>query len=153
MNEKFKPLEGDEDVLLFNDDTFTVGKVKKTLQEEFKEKFLEWFQAYSGGAYYGIKSELSNVRLGSIGFKCDELKWNCAEVSCKLLRIGSQAWQEGKLRMQASIVYSSVAPKHRNNNAVIDICLEFCPDEPSEPKSPLDDIRQSEEYKKLTNNN
>lgn len=33
------------------------------------------------------------------------------------------------------------------------VCIKFCPDEPPEQKSPLDDIRQSEEYKKLLENN
>lgn len=33
------------------------------------------------------------------------------------------------------------------------VCIKFCPDEPAKQKSPLDDIRQSEEYKELSNNN
>ena len=66
--------------------------------------------------------------------------------------MGSGGWQEGKLRMQAKVVNSYLGNK-KYNKAVLDICIEFCPDRPNEPISPLDDIRQSEEYKKLLENN
>ena len=43
---------------------------------------------------------------------------------CEILRIGSQGWQKGKLK--------------------INLTLEFIPDEAKVEKSPLDDIRQAE---------
>ncbi|MGL5806097.1 MAG: KGK domain-containing protein [Xenococcaceae cyanobacterium] len=51
--------------------------------------------------------------------------WFTNGVCCKILRAGSNGWQEGKLRLK--------------------VTLEFCPDEPevNQPESPLDDIRQS----------
>lgn len=51
-------------------------------------------------------------------------RWNWMDngVKCEILKPGSKGWQKGKLR--------------------INVTLEFEPDEPSEPASPLDEIRQ-----------
>lgn len=42
-------------------------------------------------------------------------------IECEVLRLGAKEWQKGKLRIN----------------------LEFCPNQPSEPESALDDIRQT----------
>jgi hypothetical protein len=42
-------------------------------------------------------------------------------IECEVLRLGAKEWHKGKLRIN----------------------LEFCPKQPSEPESPLDDIRQT----------
>ncbi|MFB2838794.1 KGK domain-containing protein [Floridanema evergladense] len=48
-------------------------------------------------------------------------KWQKEGVRCEVLQPGGD-WQRGKVRMK--------------------ITLEFCPDEPKQPPSPLDDIRK-----------
>ena len=161
MNDKFKPLDRDDDVLLFdNNNTFTVAKFKEVVSKEFKERFLTSYHSqamYRGGSTkrVDIKSDLSTISFDSKSFLCSEIQWKCINsVNCKLLKVDSGGWQEGKLRVQARVVNSY----YENNDykkykeAVIDICIEFSPDRPTEPISPLDDIRQSEEYKKLSNN-
>ncbi|MEG4440490.1 KGK domain-containing protein [Microcoleus sp. AT9_B5] len=163
MNNKFQPLDRPDDVLLFdNNNTFTVGKLKNLISKEFQEKFLISYQkkpSYRGDSYEertDIKSELSTISFDSENFRCSEIQWKCIKsVNCKLLKVGSGGWQEGKLRMQAKVVnsYSENDDYKKYNKAVLDICIEFSPDLPNEPISPLDDIRQSEEYKKLSNNN
>jgi len=163
MNDKFQPLNRDDDVLLFdNNNTFTVGKIKDLISKEFHEKFLSSYQkkpSYSGDSYENrtdIKSDLSTISFDSGGFMCSEIQWKCIKaVNCKLLKVGSGGWQKGKLRMQAKVVnsYCENDDYKKYNKAVLDICIEFSPDLPNEPISPLDDIRQSEEYKKLSNNN
>ena len=41
MNDKFQPLDGDDDVLLFdNNNTFTVGEFKDLMSQQFQKKFL-----------------------------------------------------------------------------------------------------------------
>ncbi|HCF30516.1 MAG TPA: KGK domain-containing protein [Cyanobacteria bacterium UBA11049] len=42
-------------------------------------------------------------------------------IDCEVLRLGAKGWQKGKVRIN----------------------LEFCPNQLSEPESPLDDIRQT----------
>ena len=162
MNDKFQPLDRDDDVLLFEDNTFTVGKIKDLISKQFQEKFLSSYQKkpiYHGGLYEertDVKSDLSNISFDSGSFLCSEIQWKCIKaVNCKLLKVGSGGWQEGKLRMQAKVVNSYYEnDDYKNyNKAVLDICIEFSPNLPNEPISPLDDIRQSEEYKKLSNNN
>ncbi len=163
MNDKFQPLDRDDDVLLFdNNNTFTVGKFKVLMSQQFQEKFLISYHekpSYHGGLYQertDIKSDLSTISFDSGGFICSEIQWKCIKaVNCKLLKVGSGGWQEGKLRMQAKVVnsYYENDDYKKYNKAVLDICIEFSPDIPNEPISPLDDIRQSEEYKKLSNNN
>jgi hypothetical protein len=156
MNDKFQPLDRDDDVLLFDDNnTFTVGKIKDLIGKEFHEKFLISYQtkvSYEERA--DIKPNLSTISFNSKNFICSEIQWKCIRsVNCKLLKVGSGGWQEGKLRMQAKVVNSYYDNNKKYNKAVLDICIEFCSDQPTEPISPLDDIRQSEEYKKLSNNN
>jgi len=161
MNDKFQPLDRDDDVLLFdNNNTFTVKKMKDLITKEFQEKYLISYQIQPnnrGKSYEEhtcIKVALSTISFDLGSFICSEIQWKCIKsVNCKLLKVGSGGWQEGKLRMQAKVVNSYHDNNKKYNNAVLDICIEFCPDQPTEPISPLDDIRQSEEYKKLSNNN
>lgn len=42
-------------------------------------------------------------------------------IECEVLRLGAKEWQKGKVRIN----------------------LEFCSNQPSQPESPLDDIRQT----------
>jgi KGK domain len=162
MNDKFKPLDCDDDVLwLDNNNAFTVGKIRDLVSKEFKEKFLTSYHSqpmYRGGATerVDVKSDLSTISFESRGFICSEIQWKCRNsVNCKLLRVGGGGWQEGELRVQARVINSSYenGDYKKYQEASIDICIEFCPNCPTEPISPLDDIRQSEEYKKLSNTN
>jgi len=155
MNDKFQTLDRDDDVLLFdNNNTFTVRKIKDLIGKEFNEKFLISYQTkVSDEERADIKPDLRSISFNSKTFICSEIQWKCRNVvNCKFLKVGSGGWQEGKLRMQAKVVNSYLGNK-KYNKAVLDICIEFCPDRPNEPISPLDDIRQSEEYKKLLENN
>jgi hypothetical protein len=75
-----------------------------------------------------------------------DINWNSPQegIDCQVLKIGSKGWQKGKLQIEVNKNLQSGETQ---------TSIKFCPDEPPEPKSPLDDIRQSEEYKKLSNNN
>lgn len=87
--------------------------------------------------------------IGELNLKVDRGQWTFPPegMDCQILKIGSQGWQKGKVRIKASLTFSEYG------EVKVQISCEFCPDEPLEQKSPLDDIRQSEEYKKLSNNN
>ncbi len=52
-------------------------------------------------------------------------KWVNEGIECEILKLGSNSWQKGKVRIKVTV--------------------EFCPDELEiqEPDSPLDDIRQT----------
>ena len=79
------------------------------------------------------------------------------EIECKLLKLGDSSWRKGKLRVKNYVDFLAEEYRGYNYNsrsfqypkANIEIELEFCSDLTIELESPLDDIRQSESYKKL----
>ena len=75
------------------------------------------------------------------------INWNTSQqgIDCQILKIGSKGWQKGKLQIEINggLEYSGKTQTS----------IKFFPDEPPKQKSLLDDIRQSEEYKKLLENN
>ncbi len=55
-------------------------------------------------------------------------------VSCQLLQVNGKGWQKGKLNIEICI-----SPIKSEDNKVN---LEFFPEQPIKPESPLDDIRE-----------
>ncbi|MCC3409491.1 MAG: KGK family protein [Microcoleus sp. PH2017_10_PVI_O_A] len=148
-NQRYEKLEGANDVLLLNyQATFTVGKFKELVAAKFNEILVldaatqsrrdsinGWMQRL------WISEETSTIISGG------DINWNSPKegIDCQVLKIGSKGWQKGKMKIE---VNKSFEPYGKTR-----VCIKFCPDEALEEKSPLDDIRQSEEYKKLSNNN
>jgi hypothetical protein len=146
-NKNYDPLNGEEDVLLLGQATFTVGRFKELVARKFdyilfsieaaekesrKKSIYYWMQSLS-------INEETTLQVG-------EINWSSPQegIDCQLLRIGAKGWPKGKLKIEVNRSFQSGEAQ---------TSIKFCPDEPLEPKSPLDDIRQSEEYKKLSNNN
>lgn len=152
MSEEFYRLSEDDDVLLFDSDTFTVAKLKDLIKNEMKVRFLEKFIAQKiNDLQYVIKRELFHIKSLPSGpsgsWWLTEIQLNSFPRECKLLKVGSQGWEKGKIRILTYIEEEEVP-------AVIEVNLEFCPDKPDESLSildELDEIRQSEEYKRLSN--
>ncbi|WP_265238702.1 KGK domain-containing protein [Lyngbya sp. CCAP 1446/10] len=151
MNDKIKSNNnyetvGDEDVLLFDKATFMVRRFKELAASKFS-KIVE-INVEKGG-YLPRKmmdwmSELSiNEETQIMG---GDISWNSPQekIDCQVLKIGSKGWEKGKVQIEVNKNFKSGEAQ---------TSIKFCPDEPLEPKSPLDEIRQSEEYKKLSNNN
>ncbi|HEY9892856.1 MAG TPA: KGK domain-containing protein, partial [Candidatus Sericytochromatia bacterium] len=59
-------------------------------------------------------------------------------LDCQFLKVGSKGWEKGKIRIKVSYEFE---------NNIIRVRLEFSPDEPPQPESPLDDLRELPEYK------
>jgi hypothetical protein len=147
INRSYEILDGEDDVLLLGKATFTVGRFKELVatkldyilfsieaaeKESRKKSIYYWMQSLS-------INEETTIQVG-------EINWSSPQegIDCQLLRIGAKGWQKGKLKIEVNRSFQSGEAQ---------TSIKFCPDEPLEPKSPLDDIRQSEEYKKLSNNN
>ena len=147
INRSYEILYGEDDVLLLGKATFTVGRFKELVarkldyilfsieaaeKESRKKSIYYWMQSLS-------INEETTIQVG-------EINWSSPQegIDCQLLRIGAKGWQKGKLKIEVNRSFQSGEAQ---------TSIKFCPDEPLEPKSPLDDIRQSEEYKKLSNNN
>jgi hypothetical protein len=139
---------GDDDVLLFDEATFLVRRFKNLTASKFS-KILE---AYVVGAnnHGGNKQVIECMNELRINEKIiiygSEINWKSPKegIECQVLKIGSKGWQKGKVKIEVN---------EDLQLGKTQVCIKFCPDEPPEQKSPLDDIRQSEEYKKLSNNN
>ncbi|MEG4045591.1 KGK domain-containing protein [Microcoleus sp. Pol17_C1] len=143
-NKNYEILDGD-DVLLFDKATFLV----RSFEELVTSKFIEVLDiiAIRESRHKSIIDCLKELRINEeIIIKGGEIDWNSPQegIDCQVLKIGSKGWQKGRLQIKV---------KENLQSGETQVCIKFCPDEPPEQKSPLDDIRQSEEYKKLSNNN
>ena len=138
---------GDDDVLLFDEATFLVRRFKNLTASKFS-KILEIYVigANNQGGNKQIIECMNELRINEkIIIYGSEINWNFPKegIDCQVIKIGSKGWQKGKVKIEVN---------EDLQLGKTQVCIKFCPDEPSEQKSPLDDIRQSEEYKKLSNN-
>ena len=146
MNVNFKTLDCDTDILLIEKDTFTVQRFQELMGKKLSKNLQEQTIPDQGSLmFYKLFYDCS---IGGLDLKVNKGQWIFPPegMDCQILKTGSQGWQKGKLRIKASLTFSPY-------NVQVQITCEFCPDEPAESESLFDDIRQSEEYKKLTNNN
>jgi hypothetical protein len=143
MNRNYEILDGDDDVLLLGQATFTVRRFKELAASKFRNILNNRIKDSSDNISTRMTELQINEETKIIG---GEINWNSPQegIDCQILKIGSKGWQKGKLQIAINTNLQSGKPQ---------VGIKFCPDEPLEPKSPLDDIRQSEEYKKLSNNN
>ena len=139
MNTKFEPLESDDDVILLDNDTFTVSRFKDLLRQEINKKFSV---ITNENKYVFIKNFFTLPIGNEVKIELHDIQWLNLSRDCKLLKVGSKGWQKGKLRIQ---VDTKIFPSPHSNT--VEVGLEFCPDEPTVPESPLDDLRQLPEYK------
>jgi len=129
MNNEFYPLDCDDDVVLLNQDTFKISKVKELARQNISGKWIRQIYNHQTNKPDGfIQDVFTHVSIGASTIKLSEIKYT-GVIDCQILRIGAKGWEKGKLRIQGNLITKEV-------------CLEFCPDEPKQPESPLDDIRK-----------
>lgn len=139
MNTIFEPLDSDDDVILLDNDTFTVSRFKDLLNQEINKKF----SVISKENQYVFSKSFFTLPIGNeVKIELHDIQWRNLSRDCKLLKVGSKGWQKGKLRIQAD---TKIFDYYYTNT--VQVSLEFCPDEPTVPESPLDDLRQLPEYK------
>ncbi len=132
MNDKFIPLDCD-DVVLLGKDTFKASRLKELVEKHLRHKLQR--RVYESNSFEpGISMlELFNlISLGEHHIKLSAIKYNY-DIECHVLRIGSQAWQKGMLKIEVCMI-SSVNPNFNQ------IYLEFYPDEPIDYDEIFDDI-------------
>jgi len=137
----FQLLDGDKDILLLDNDTFTAARLKELLIEDFQQKASQIIAIYDRNIPIdrtnfntNIFTILQDLKAGHKTINRTELIWQSI-LRCHLLKIGSKGWEKGKLKIQ--VIYKGETK----------VSLEFSPDEPPKPESPLDDLRQLPEYK------
>ena len=147
-NKSYETLDGDDDVLLLGKATFTVRRLKELAASKLSEILgIYRIQPTKHCSGITIINWMNELRLNEETIiPGGNINWNSPKegIDCQVLKIGSKGWEKGKVQIEVNKNIKSGETQ---------ISIQFCPDEPLEQKSPLDDIRQSEEYKKLSNNN
>lgn len=116
MQRKFEVLDVDGEVISVEPSSKFITAYPMFKTEQFKANIKQLCQKYSGTSAVAEK-------------------WLGEGINCEVLKLNSNAWQKGKIRIK--------------------LTLEFCPDEPKveqiiqsnnlevdQPESPLDDIRR-----------
>jgi hypothetical protein len=114
MNDnQFKPLSDDESVISVQEDVGILMDSKMCKIHDLKKAII----------HEAINVPMETIE-GKDKYLANRLKWINEGLRCEILKLGSNKWKKGKVR--------------------INISLEFCPDEPeiSEYESPLDEIRR-----------
>jgi KGK domain len=147
INRIYETLDGDEDVLLLGKSTFTIRHLKELAASKFHKIMHQTCVAKTNQRemeiIYWMTELCINEETKIMG---GDINWNSPQegIDCQILKIGSKGWQKGKVQIKVNKNIKSGQTQ---------TSIKFCPDEPLEQKSPLDEIRQSEEYKKLSSNN
>lgn len=132
MNPKFTQLNCDDDVVLLATDTFKVSRLKELCLQEIQHKFYRYiYNSQTKQPDRDVAAFFNHISFGGESISFSEIQFNSIK-DCQLLKIGGKGWQKGKLKIQICRAYTN-ATRHK-------VCLEFCPDEPIEQESPLDDI-------------
>jgi hypothetical protein len=114
MNDnQFKPLSDDESVI----------SIKETIDILMDSKMCKINDLKKAIIHNTIEVPMKTIE-GKDKYLANRLKWINEGLRCEILKLGSNKWKKGKVRIKIS--------------------LEFCPDEPeiSEYESPLDEIRR-----------
>ncbi|MGK7932775.1 MAG: KGK domain-containing protein [Microcystaceae cyanobacterium] len=133
---KFSLNFNDDDVIQFDENGLTrFSKLRRAIWENGKAEIMNKLHEILNKlcsksqlnipASYCLTDQNGGVIIGRDGIAEQfENSWSKDGVHCEVLKLGSQQWQKGKIRIKFEI--------------------EFIPDEPeiSEPESPLDDIRR-----------
>ncbi|MEH2074132.1 MAG: KGK domain-containing protein [Nostoc sp.] len=140
MNKICQILDFDADVLLFNKDTYIVSRFKELISQNFRQKFFTKLEHSN----VTVSESFQKLCINEVNFKAEDITWQSSSegISCQVLKVASTNWQAGKLRIKVSteIIYPLTSKEGVKLN--ITVVLEFYPDNPSEPESPLDDIRK-----------
>jgi len=132
MNNKFTPLDCDEDIILIETDSFKVSRLKELVLKGIRQKKPWDFGNNITADTNRFISYLQNFQIYDRYINIDEIKFQIVQ-KCQLLKIGSKGWQTGKITIKMSIFPNGNGKRPDN------VYLEFYPDE---PESPLDDIRK-----------
>lgn len=134
MDNKFVLLDCDDDVVLFQKDTFKLGRLKEFIIREVRQKLNTNISSSQHQRYaLYIYSLLKKISFGEEVIDFSHFQYNSLK-DCQLLQLSNmKGWQKGKLKIQIYICLNDKSDK---------VCLEFYPDEPIEPESPLDELRK-----------
>ncbi|MEH1897161.1 MAG: KGK domain-containing protein [Nostoc sp.] len=126
MKNKFIPLDCGDDVILFENNTYKVSKLRELVIRQFIKKWHQKISTYTTQINNdSVGSLFGSISAGDESIPFSEIKLNAVK-DCQVLKIDGKGWHKGKLEIKIIIYPNS----HKSNN----VCLEFHPDEPIEIK-------------------
>ncbi|HYX14451.1 MAG TPA: KGK domain-containing protein [Nostoc sp.] len=126
MKNKFIPLDCGDDVILFENDTYKVSKLRELVIRQFIKKWRQEICTYKTQINNdSVGSLFGSISAGNESIPFSEIKLNAVR-DCQVLKVDGKGWQKGKLEIKIFIYPNS----HKPNN----VCLEFHPHEPLEIK-------------------
>ena len=169
MNGEFQKLDRDDDIVLLDGEPLSVTMIKEIVTAHIYGR-VHYFppnQSHHKTFSWVVINQLSQqivillnplksrqTRFKALGLK--ESKWIAftQEIESKVIFTEiSQGSQTGKVRIKIEVAffpeeYSSYVTEEKLKTD-IKIDVEFCPELPIEAESPLDDLRQTEDYQRL----
>ncbi len=137
---QFQFLDDDTAILMINQDTFTVARLRQLISQKLYQKLVQTPSNSNATLAYYLSDEalFLNDRAISISMQNIQFTFPTEGMDCKLLNLNTKEWQLGQLRIFADITIISY------NVKINELKLEFAPDEP-----PLSDIETSlDEFRK-----
>jgi hypothetical protein len=164
MEAGFKPLQGDDDVLLFNQSGPQTMLKLGQFRQEIREKFLRIVEKNFNYGWMEVTLDQYSKPMSVAGM-FNQINWICSPrdgIDCEVLILGAKTWQKGKLRIQAILEFNPALDRkkvydfqntsrhytiqlHEIEKIVeIKVMLDFCNEDSKnmQPESPLDDLRQ-----------
>ncbi len=121
-------LDCDDDVVLFEKDTFKVSRLKELMIKEVKKETHYYHN------HLGMIPKFREITIGEKRINFNYIKFEITE-NCQILQVNGKGWQKGKINIEICISPDGKTQFDKVN-------LEFFPEQPIEPESPLDDIRE-----------
>ncbi len=137
MNEKnFSiSLDCDDDVVLFEKDTFKVSRLKELTIEKIIKKLDQLMHRFKNQPKEKFMSDFfSEIVIGEETINFNHMKFETIR-DCEILKVNNKGWQKGKLNIEICISPDTNKPDKVN--------LKLFPEEPIKPESTLDDIRKT----------
>ncbi|MGB6301788.1 MAG: KGK domain-containing protein [Rivularia sp. (in: cyanobacteria)] len=122
-------LDCDDDVVLFEKDTFKVSRLKELMITDVRQ----YLDKPSYNYEYAPSDILQKITIGEQKINIDYIKFENTK-DCQILQINNKGWQKGKLNIEICISPDEKKPDKVN--------LKFFPQQPIKPESPLDDMRE-----------
>lgn len=142
VNKIYEMLEDDDVFQLDNGDTFTVRKFKEIAIKKYHERLFCSIQIVENKSQMRLRDVVRPLQVSQeTAILAGAMIWSSAKegTQCRVIKTNSKGWQKGKIIIEVSEDLQSTVGQ---------AWVKFCSDEPPASLSPLDEIRQSEEYKK-----
>jgi len=115
-----------DDVLLFNEDIIKINS--------FQEKMITGTREDLESLVDDIQESITEEPKLPIKYIKSNFSIEYQLINCQILQVNGKGWKKGNLNIEIFISLTN----HQDDK----VNLKFFPDEPTEPESPLDDIRE-----------